>query len=101
LGKLLCLQRYCDLCFHIYKVLNEVGVVPPPVPNVLFGMPVAYVVCSMDVIILTSFKNIVNTKTLITVAWKAQQFHQLSMHLMIAEEAETSSAVTNFKKIEF
>jgi hypothetical protein len=34
---------------------------------------------------LTSFKNIVNTKTPIELLWKAQQFPQISVHLMMAE----------------
>jgi hypothetical protein len=33
---------------------------------------------------LTSFKNIVNMKTLVTVAWKAQQF-SISTYLMMTE----------------
>jgi hypothetical protein len=34
---------------------------------------------------LTSFRNIVNRKTLITVAWKAKQFPPISTHLRMTE----------------
>jgi hypothetical protein len=37
---------------------------------------------------MTSFKNIVNMKTLIAVVWKAQQFARISMHLMMAKWAK-------------
>jgi hypothetical protein len=33
---------------------------------------------------LTLFKNIINAKALITIAWKAKQFPQISAHLMMA-----------------
>jgi hypothetical protein len=48
---------------------------------------------------MTSFKNNVNINTTIAVARKAQQFPPISANLMMAEKAETDSAVTNFKRI--
>jgi hypothetical protein len=38
-------------------------------------------------------------KSLIAVAWKAQQFPRISTQLMMADEAEAYSAVTNFKRL--
>jgi hypothetical protein len=37
-------------------------------------------------------------KTRIAIARKTKQFPRISTHLMMAEKAETCSAVTNFKK---
>jgi hypothetical protein len=34
---------------------------------------------------MTSFKNILNMKTLIAVAWNVQKFPKISEHLMMAE----------------
>jgi hypothetical protein len=48
---------------------------------------------------LILFRNILNMKTPIAVVQKAQQFPRISTHLMMAELAETYSAVTNFKRI--
>jgi hypothetical protein len=48
---------------------------------------------------LTSFKNIINMKTPIAVARKAQQFPRISAHLKMPDKAETCSAVTNFRRI--
>jgi hypothetical protein len=47
---------------------------------------------------MTSFKNYVNMKILIAVAWKAQRFPQISTHLMMVE---IYSAVTNLKRFKF
>jgi hypothetical protein len=48
---------------------------------------------------LTPFRNIIKTKTPIAVARKAEQFLGISTHLMMAEQAETCSAMTNCKRI--
>jgi hypothetical protein len=110
--ELLCLQHYCDPCFHIYNVFKLSQCSSSSSVTCIVFLYVRHLTTHLidnrhtkktqymwhrRRSTLTSFKNIVNMKTPIAVKRKAQQFPRISAHLMMAELAGTCSAVTTFK----